>query len=596
MMTDPSNTASAERSATDSPRAARRGSFLRLFGSLLLASVVVAAIAVPWLLSDPTRTARLIASALGDSADVSVERSRVGWLQPVLIEGISITPRDGRPKPIAIGRIEGNRGLLGMLAGFGDLGRFRVEGLEVDVVFDDDRTSNLTGIFAARPPESGGAPAKKRRAAVTTEVEIEQAVVTIRGPWAEKPWISEPIDMALALEPDPSQEYSRWRVGQVTLLEESSLDPAVSEGVLAYIAPILADATILNGRFSLSIDAASLPVGDPISGSVSGHLVMHEVDIGPGPLARRIIDAIPGERPRLSSLRVSEESDIHFTLAERTVTHEGLTFGFPLRQPGKRLDVESSGSVGIDQGTLAMRLTLPLPTDMPANRPLLQAFAGKKFGLSIGGTLDAPTVDFDGTLRATLEEFVGLPARPAVPPPPKPGFSRPGPTARGPTAPEANERSEAPSPVELESLPQPEKLTPPVEATDIAESNGTIEERSTRGDVASAVAEEIRSRLPPEAAANGTTDAVVDLVSGVLEEVARRRAAKKSAEGNQQAGEKERADAGAREPPAAADDQRPRGRLLGRLRDRLNGAAAQPASSNAPPPKDAPAEEPGDGR
>lgn len=589
-----------------SPRPPRRGTFFQLFGGLLLALVVVGGIAVPWLLSDPDRTARLIASALGDAVDVSVERSRVGWLQPVLIEGISITHRDERPQPIAIRRIEGNRGLLGMLATFGDLGRFRVEGLAVDLVFDDERRSNLAGLFAEKPAESGGDPGgKRRRAPVSTEIEVDQAVVTINGPWTDTPWVSEPIDVTLALEPDPGQEHSRWRIGQVTLLEEATLDPTVSEGVLAYIAPILADATILHGRFSLSLESASLPVGDPIAGSLVGRLVMHEVDVGPGPLARKIIDVIPGETSRLTSLRVSEDSDIRFTLADRRITHEGLRFGIPLRQPGKRLDVESVGSVGIDDGSLATRLTLPLPTDMPAKRPLLQALAGKQLGLSIGGTLDKPTVDFDGTLRATLEGFVGLPVSrspgPAVPPPPKPGFVRPttaggvGPAGgAGPAVAQPDARAGAAGPRQPESLPPPETAQPPEnlelpsDATEMAASDASSEKQPTPGDVANAVAEQIRSRLPPDAAANETTDAVVDLVSGVLEEVARRRAAKKAAEKTEEAAEKNTAEGAGQDAAQPAESERPRGRLLRRLRDRINGATPeppQPASSpTAPPP------------
>jgi len=508
--------------------------------------VVAGAIALPRWLSSPDTVAGFIQSALkGAESDVSVEKVRIGWFGPTVIEGITFLPRDGSPQPVSIARVEGERGLLAMLMSMGELGEFRVSGLEVDVVFDEDRQSNLQAL-AAKPTDdgSGGGPGSGgRESPVSTGVGVDQAVVRISGPWTDEPWVSEPIDIDLVLEPDPGQNRSRWRVGQVQLLNEAVLDPTVSQGVLAYIAPILADATIVGGRFSLSLESASLPVGDPGAGTVEGRLVMHAVDIGPGELVKNIMTVVPIEKkPQRSNLRISESSDIHFALADRRVSHEGLTFGVPLPKSDERLDIESAGSVGLDDRSLQLKLSLPLPKEMPADRPMLKALAGKKLGLSIGGTLDKPEVDMDGTLRSTVEGIVGrLPGRAA-------GASTDGAGAGGDAA---------------------------------GETAGPPRTSSTTklGAVGTAVAEQIRGQLPPDAVDPETADAVVDLVGGILDEVGKRRAARQAAEKNAPASPQEAKETQA--PGGGGDAAKPGrtgGGLLRRILDRVDEATApQPA-------------------
>lgn len=539
-----SDSADPEPAAAAPVDVAKPRSGVRLAVGVFGLFVVAGAIALPWWLSSPETVAGFIQSALkGAESDVSVEKVQIGWFGPTVIEGISFLPRDGSPQPVSIARVEGERGLLAMLLSRGDLGEFRVSGLEVDVVFDEDRQSNLQAL-AAQPEgdTSGGGPGSGgRRSPVSTEVVIDQAMVRISGPWTDEPWVSEPIDIDMVLEPDPGQNRSRWRVGQVQLLDEAVLDPAVSQGVLAYIAPILADATIVGGRFSLSLESASLPVGDPGAGTVDGRLVMHAVDIGPGELVRNILSVVPVEKPEISTLRISDSSDIHFGLADRRVSHEGLKFGVPLPRSDERLDIESAGSVGLDDRSLQLKLSLPLPEAMPADRPMLKALAGKKLGLSIGGTLDQPEVDMDGTLRSTVEGIVGrLPGRAA-------GASTDGTDAGGDVA---------------------------------GGTSGPSRTSSTKlGAVGTAVAEQIRGQLPPDAVDPETADAVVDLVGGILDEVGKRRAARQAAEKNAATSEEKAVG----EQPAgsggdAAKPERTRGGLLRRILDRVDEATApQPA-------------------
>lgn len=110
------------------------------------------------------------------------------------------------------------------------------------------------------------------------------AIVRITGPWSDEPWVSDPVHVRAALRPAATGQWSEWRVEPVQLLADARLEPAVAQGVLAYIAPVMADATRTGGRFSLRLNGATLPVGVPAAAQVSGVLSMHAVDLGPGPL------------------------------------------------------------------------------------------------------------------------------------------------------------------------------------------------------------------------------------------------------------------------------------------------------------------------
>jgi hypothetical protein len=364
----------------------------------------------PWLLSDPARLSRLVAGALPElDGDVSFRAVRIGWLGPIVLEGVGVTPRDGSPAPLGIARVEIDNGLAAIIASLGDLGTVRVAGLEADVVFDAGRRSNLSGLVRS-PPEPGRPSARRppRRSAVRMRLEIEDAIVRIAGPWSPEAWRSDAIDVRATLAPAADGGAgSEWTIEPVALFADARLEPAVAQGVLAYIAPVLAGATRSGGRFSLTIEGAVLPVGRPGDGRVSGALTLHEVVVGPGPLVENLLTSLPVRLPLPPDVRIADEARVAFRLADRQVWHEGLEFGVPLGKPGLRLDIRSAGSVGIDDGSLNLRLELPIPADLPGDRPVVVALAGKSISVGIQGVLGEPRVVFDGSIRQAAGEFVG---------------------------------------------------------------------------------------------------------------------------------------------------------------------------------------------
>jgi hypothetical protein len=371
----------------------------------VLVVVVIGAAAAPWWLSNPERLSGIVANLLPElDATVSFERVRLGWMGPIVLEGVKVVPADGREPPVFIRRIEGDHGLLTMLLSGGDLGRFVIEDPTIQLAFDQDHGTNLEQLFRTSdaPPIVERLP-QRRRAAVSVRIDVEDAIVRITAPWTVETWVSDPITIHASLAPT-GDGFSEWTIDPVHLLADARMDPPVASGVLAYIAPVLADAARTSGRFSLSLDRARLPVGDPGGGTLSGTLSMHEVVVGPGPLVADLIESLPAGFPRPTSIRIADESHVKFRLADRLVSHEGLEFGVPLPN-GRRLDVQSSGTVGIDDRGLDLKLMLPIPADLPQDRPVVAALAGKTISLGVAGTLDEPRVVFDGSIRQAAEQF-----------------------------------------------------------------------------------------------------------------------------------------------------------------------------------------------
>jgi hypothetical protein len=365
----------------------------------VLSAVLLGAAAIPVWLSNPQRLSQLVADAVPElQGDVTFEKVRLGWTGPLVLEGVKLVPRDGDKPPLSIERIEGSHGLLAMLFSVGDLGRLTVSGLAVDLAFDEAHRTNFEKLVRLPAAEPAGPERRPQRSPLRMRLAIDDAVVRITAPWTIEPWISDPIRLRVALAPVPAG-HSEWTIEPANLITDARMDPPVAWGVLAYVAPVLADATRTGGRFSLVLDGAKLPVGAPGSGTLSGTLAMHEVVVGPGPLVRNLFASLPGDLPPPPAVRVADESHVRFRLEERRVWHEGLAFGLPLPGPGRRLDVQSSGSVGLDDQSLDMKLVLPIPADLRQDRPLLAALAGKTISLGVAGKLGEPQVVFDGSIR-----------------------------------------------------------------------------------------------------------------------------------------------------------------------------------------------------
>jgi hypothetical protein len=166
---------------------------------------------------------------------------------------------------------------------------------------------------------------------------------------------------------------------------------------LRFITPVLADSTVADGRFSISLDGGRFPLLDPTAGDISGHLAM-QAQARPGPIARQFLVLIKeltsvlqrGKLDELSdetgALVSVNENDIQFRCVNRRVYHRGLRFTVGTTP------ITTYGWVAFDD-TLAIVAEVPLQAKLFGVDLSLGTLEGQVVQIPINGTLDNPQLD-----------------------------------------------------------------------------------------------------------------------------------------------------------------------------------------------------------
>ena len=81
------------------------------------------------------------------------------------------------------------------------------------------------------------------------------------------------------------------------------ITPQMCRQWLKYVAPLMADAAQVQGKFSASIDQLSLPVSQPQTGTIGGALTLHSAQVGPGPLSQKLLAVAKQAEAMLKSAR-----------------------------------------------------------------------------------------------------------------------------------------------------------------------------------------------------------------------------------------------------------------------------------------------------
>jgi hypothetical protein len=164
--------------------------------------------------------------------------------------------------------------------------------------------------------------------------------------------------------------------------EQIRINPRMCAHGLQYIAPVMAGVATAEGRFTIELDSCHLPLSEPSHGEFSGRMIIHDVQIGPGPLVQEL--AIVLGRPYPAQL--TRQSVIPFRLVDGRVYHQNLELVFP------DVTIRTSGSVGLDQ-TMAIMAEMPVPPKWIGNNPLGAALKNQTIRLPISGTLSKPAID-----------------------------------------------------------------------------------------------------------------------------------------------------------------------------------------------------------
>ena len=183
----------------------------------------------------------------------------------------------------------------------------------------------------------------------------------------------------------------------LTLGEGSGVDGVeitddVSKRVLAYIAPVLREATEVNGRVSARIGRLSVPLAGPAAGpggmpiDLASRVAFQEVTYGPGPMMRNILGMSGLSAEQVPSLTIDQVVDV--AIADGRVHQTGLEI-----TAAEGVAMQLEGSVGLDQ-TLALRVGVPLSDRLLGGQEVLtDVLGGTRVGLPIGGTLGQPQLD-----------------------------------------------------------------------------------------------------------------------------------------------------------------------------------------------------------
>jgi hypothetical protein len=189
------------------------------------------------------------------------------------------------------------------------------------------------------------------------------------------------------------------RHGPGRVVENVRISPEMCQSWLKYLAPLVADATAADGRFSISLsNAATVPLDQPRAASAEGVLKVHSAQIGPGPLALRFIwlaeqvEAVLERRvpsataPDTAQWIQLPEQEVPFRFDQQRVEHRGL------QMVAGDVVIRTSGSVGLDQ-SLSLLAEVPIRDEWVARDQWLSTLRGQTLQIPVGGTMSNPQLD-----------------------------------------------------------------------------------------------------------------------------------------------------------------------------------------------------------
>jgi hypothetical protein len=307
-----------------------------------------------------------------------------------------------------------------------DVRPFRISGPLADPYEDSDAKPEITRVAwqGQTPPpepnaEAAAEEAKKRKtgdpygwlkklgaeanlawkSASGFGVEVGEA--TLKGQLL-KGWLdlaSTPIDVAdgkidLKTRLNLATSTPELTIGPGRVADHVRLTPKVCAQGLRFIAPVLANATEVEGRFSLDVDECSIPLTQGRQPVVKGALSIHNVDVAAtGPLVKQIAEVLRVE-PRA---RLVRESVVEFEMIGNRVHHKGLEFQLA------NIRVLTHGSVGLDE-SLDLVAEFPIPDAWLGPGLIGQQLRGQAVRMPVGGTLRKPQID----VKALAHMNVGI--------------------------------------------------------------------------------------------------------------------------------------------------------------------------------------------
>jgi hypothetical protein len=231
--------------------------------------------------------------------------------------------------------------------------------------------------------------------AASIDARLEQGIIAV-----------EPLDVPLSegrLLAAPrihlGEENLPLRMGKGPIVEKVRISPELCRGWLKYVAPLLADATRAEGKFSLNLEGGTVPLMQPETMDVGGILSIHEAQIGPGPLAltylnlamqvKAILAGKPAQSAKIDPKKgwiLLPEQQVEMRALQGRVHHRGLVMNV------NDVVVRTEGSVGFDQ-TLELVAAIPVQDKWIEKEKLPAALKGQTIYIPIRGHISRPEPD-----------------------------------------------------------------------------------------------------------------------------------------------------------------------------------------------------------
>ena len=173
-------------------------------------------------------------------------------------------------------------------------------------------------------------------------------------------------------------------------IEGAAINEAVSNSILAYVAPVLARSSEVSGKLTVALNKAMVPITADGKLQLDGALALQNVVCKPGPLGAELTSITGRAAPTLKL-----DQTMNVEVVDGRVHQSGLSI--PL---GGGAKVAIDGSVGFDQ-TLDLTARVPLTARLAGLDA--KAVGASTVDLPIRGTLARPALDRQA-LRVALRE------------------------------------------------------------------------------------------------------------------------------------------------------------------------------------------------
>lgn len=379
--------------------------------ALGLAALIGLVGSIPTILGSKWLYQRLVDQLAIEGFRLKVDSAQFAWFRPLAINGIELEQVDLPEKPrglLSIESIASNRSLMGYLLGGRNLGTITLRKPKLDIELLEN-SSNIEKL--ARSIENSTLSAQKNSSKSKPKLDIQVVVEDLsvgvrRQETGQELLVVPPVDLDLhylALDGNARLEFAGTK-----LLDQVQVTQELVRLGLGRAVPLLAKSAWFDGRVSLHVDKLEIPLEQPAYAKGRAELTLHEVRSGPSePIVVNIIDMIS----RLRKTEIPQElvfidgSIIQVALAQGRVEHQGVQVGFP--KIDQRLQLSTSGSVGLVDRQLDVGLRIPVPLEMLARRESVQQIGVPQVSLPVRGTIESPYVDWK-SLRGDSADLLSL--------------------------------------------------------------------------------------------------------------------------------------------------------------------------------------------